>query len=77
MPLGQEFQTHTPKISQFDLAYKHHSSTSLPVHGSEFALIKAMPLAVTEGGFSTPNSEVWGNVTALVEVKRCDSCEKP
>jgi hypothetical protein len=42
-----------------------------------------MPLAVTEGGFSTPNSEVWGNVTALVEVKsghckslRCDSCEK-
>ena len=51
--------------------------------GSEFALVKAMTLAVTEGGFSTPNSEVWGNVTALVEVKsghckslRCDSCEK-
>ena len=42
-----------------------------------------MPLGATEGGFSTPNSEVWGNVTALVEVKcghckslRCDSCEK-
>ena len=42
-----------------------------------------MPLGATEGGFSTPNSEVWGNVTALVAVKgghcsslRCDSCEK-
>jgi hypothetical protein len=22
-----------------------------------------MPLGATEGGFSTPNSEVWGNVT--------------
>jgi hypothetical protein len=42
-----------------------------------------MPKAATEGGFSTPSSEVWGNVTALVAVKgghcsslRCDSCEK-
>jgi hypothetical protein len=42
-----------------------------------------MPLAGTEGGGITPNSEVWGNVTALVEVKgghcksmKCDSFEK-
>jgi hypothetical protein len=42
-----------------------------------------MPNSATEGGFSTPNSEVWGNVTALAEVKgghcksmKCDSCEK-
>ena len=39
------------------------------VKGSEFALVKAMTLAVTEGGFITPNSEVRGSVTALVEVK--------
>jgi hypothetical protein len=84
MPLGQFIQTHIAKIFQFDLRYKHQSSTSpAAVHGRQLALIKAMPLAATEGGFSTPNSEVWGNVTALVEVKgghcksmRCDCCEK-
>ena len=83
MPLGQPFQTQTAKIFQFDLACKHQRSTSRAVDGSFYALAKAMPNAATEGGFSTPNSEVWGNVTALVEVKcghckslRCDSCEK-
>jgi hypothetical protein len=58
MPLGQPLQTHTAKAFQFDLPYKHQSSTSSAVHGSQIALIKAMPLAATEGGFSTPNSEV-------------------
>ena len=70
MPLGQPFQTQTAKISQFDLAYKHQRSTSRAVDGSFYALIKAMPNAATEGGFSTPNSEVRrGNVAALAEVK--------
>ena len=83
MPLGQPFQTQTAKIFQFDLACKHQSSTSPAFLESLYALAKAMPNAATEGVFSTPNSEVWGNVTALVEVKsghckslRCDSCEK-
>jgi hypothetical protein len=76
MPLGQSFQTHTAKTSQFDLPYKHQRSTSPAVHGSQFALIKAMPLAATEGGFSTPNSnsEVWGNVTALCEEAKSGHC---
>jgi hypothetical protein len=69
MPLGQLFQTHIAKVFQFDLPYKHQSSTPPAVHGSQLALIKVMPLAATEGGFSTPNSEVWGNVTALCKAK--------
>jgi hypothetical protein len=68
-PLGQQFQTHTAKVFQFDLAYKHQRSTSRAVDGSFYALIKAMPLVATKGGFITPKSEVWGNVTALCEVK--------
>ena len=43
--------------------------STVSVDGSFYALIKAMPLAATEGGFITSNSEVRGNVTALCEVK--------
>jgi hypothetical protein len=47
----------------------HAAGATVSVDGSFSALIKAMPLAATEGGFITSNSEVWGNVTALCEVK--------
>jgi hypothetical protein len=64
MSLRQPFRRKLSKISQFDLRYKHQRSTSPTAHGTQLALINVMSLAATGGGFSTPNSEVWDNVTA-------------